>query len=64
MARRPDFTPKTRAQIAYYMQLKRRFRKADVDPPEPPDPDEVFFITSEGQPFLTAAGEPLKPEAA
>ena len=27
MARRPDFTPKTRAQIAYYMQLKRRFRR-------------------------------------
>ena len=44
-------------------RFRRVVRRADVDP-TPPDPDEVFFITSEGQPFLTADGDPLKPEAA
>ena len=44
-------------------RFRRVVRRADVDP-APPDPDEVFFITSEGQPFLTADGDPLKPEAA
>ena len=45
-------------------RFRRVVRRVAVDPPEPPDPDEVFFITSEGQPFLTADGDPLKPEAA
>ena len=56
MARRPDFTPKTRAQIAYYMQLKRRFRQHSVDDTPAFDPDALAYITA----VETADGEPLE----